>query len=111
MALVAALAALSLLGLHAAAGESATVSRAGGATEKIANFMFQPTPLRVSAGTRVVFSNRSQVSHTATANGGGFDTGVIRPGHAAAVTFARAGTYVFHCEIHPFMHGRIIVGG
>jgi plastocyanin len=108
--LVALLALFSLAGLHAAAGQSATEASASrAATEKIANFEFQPTPLHVSAGTKVVFANRSGVSHTATQNGRGFDTGVIKPGKTASVTLKRAGTYVFHCEIHPFMHGKIVV--
>ena len=111
MALVAAIAALSLAGLFAAAGESATEASASrAASEKIEDFEFRPTPLRVSAGTSVVFSNRSNVTHTATENGGGFDTGRIRPGKTASVTFKRPGTYVFHCTIHPFMHGKIVVG-
>jgi plastocyanin len=110
MAVVATIAALSLAGLFAAAGESATEASASrAASERIENFEFQPTPLRVSAGTSVVFSNRSGVTHTATENGGGFDTGRIRPGKSASVTFKRAGTYVFHCTIHPFMHGKIVV--
>jgi plastocyanin len=110
-ALVATTAALSLLGLHAAAGESATaeLSASRAASERIADFEFQPTPLRVGAGTRVVFANRSSVAHTATQNGRGFDTGTIKPGKAASVTFRRAGTYLFHCSIHPFMHGKIVV--
>jgi plastocyanin len=109
MALIAAIAVLSLAGLRAAAGESATVSRAGSATQKIVDFEFQPTPLRVGVGTRVVFANRGMVVHTATANAGGFDTGEIKPGNSKAVSFKRAGTFLFHCEFHPFMHGKIVV--
>ena len=102
----------SLAGLRAAAGQSATdqsaiASRA--ASERIANFSFQPTPLTVSAGTRVVFTNQDSTTHTATQNGGGFATGRIRPGKSAAVTFKRPGTYLFHCSIHPFMKGKIVV--
>jgi plastocyanin len=110
LALVTAIAVLSFAGLRTAAGESATEATASRAqTEKIANFEYQPTPLRVSAGTRVVFSNQSSVTHTATQNGGGFDTGNIRAGKTASVTFKRPGVYVFHCSIHPFMHGKIVV--
>lgn len=112
MATVAAIAVLSLAGLRAAAGQSATdpsASASRAATEGIVDFAFRPTPLTVSAGTKVVFSNQSRSTHTATANGGGFDTGRIRPGQSASVTFKRPGTYVFHCQIHPFMHGKIVV--
>ena len=112
IAFVAAVAVASLAGLRAAASQSATdhgatASRA--TTEQIANFSFRPTPLSVSAGTRVVFSNQDSTTHTATQNGGGFATGRIKPGNSAAVTFKRPGTYLFHCSIHPFMKGKIVV--
>ena len=112
MAAVTAIAVASLAGLRAAAGESATgptATASHAATERIANFEYHPTPLVVSPGTKVVFSNRSGITHTATENGGGFNTGRIKPGATASVTFKRPGTYVFHCMIHPFMHGKIVV--
>jgi plastocyanin len=110
LAFVTAIAVLSFVGLRAAAGESATEATAsGGTTVGIVDFSFRPTPLTVSAGTKVTFSNRSGITHTATANGGGFDTGRIEPGTTASVTFKRPGTYSFHCSIHPFMHGKIVV--
>ncbi|MBS1879300.1 MAG: cupredoxin domain-containing protein [Actinobacteria bacterium] len=110
LAAVASIALLGFAGLRAAAGESATTATASRAqTERIVNFEYRPTPLRVGAGTTVVFSNQSSVTHTATANGGSFDTGQIRPGRSARVTFRRPGIYLFHCTIHPFMHGKIIV--
>jgi plastocyanin len=110
LALVLAAAALSLVGLRAAAGQSATSGDATASAAKavkIANFAYHPTPLTVSAGTTVTFTNRSGVTHTAS--GSAFNTGHIAPGKSASVTLKKPGTYVFHCMIHPFMHGKIIV--
>jgi plastocyanin len=90
----------------AGAAPSASASRK--ATVVIAHFAFSPTPLRVRRGTKVVFSNRSSVSHTATRRGS-FNTGTIRPGHAVAIRFQARGTYAYRCLIHPSMHGKIIV--
>lgn len=112
LAFVMAIAVASFAGLRAAASESATspvASASGTKTERIANFEYHPTPLTVGAGTTVVFSNQSNISHTATENGGGFKTGVIKPGTTASITLKRPGTYFFHCSIHPFMHGKIVV--
>jgi plastocyanin len=112
LATVTAIAVLSFAGLRAAAGESATdpsATASRSATEGIVSFAFHPTPLTVPAGTKVVFVNQSGTTHTATENGGGFDTGGIKAGKSASVTFKRPGTYLFHCSIHPFMHGKIIV--
>jgi plastocyanin len=74
----------------------------------IDGFKFLPKTLSVVPGTKVVFSNSSGTAHTAT--GGAFDTGRIRPGRAAAVRFGRSGTFKYHCKIHPFMRGKVVVG-
>ena len=89
-----------------AAGPSAQASRT--AAVDIANFAFHPPTLRVAKGSKVTFTNSSKVSHTATRNGS-FDTGVIKPGSSFTVRFAQKGTFAYHCEIHPLMHGKIIV--
>ena len=34
----------------------------------------------------------------------------INSGKSAAVRFQRKGTFAYHCKIHPFMHGKIVVG-
>ena len=91
----------------ASAAAPATASRS--ATVTINHFKFIPTPLHVAKGTTVVFSNASKVKHTATRRGS-FDTGKIKPGNAVSIRFAAAGTYAYHCTIHPEMHGKIIVG-
>ena len=57
----------------------------------------------------MVFSNSAGVAHTAT-DPGAFDSGRIAPGESFAVRFEHKGTFSYHCEIHPFMHGKIIVG-
>ncbi len=75
----------------------------------ISHFEFHPHTLHVARGSRVVFSNRSGTTHTAT-DAGAFDTGPIKPGHSIAVRFTQKGTFSYHCEIHPFMHGKIVVG-
>ncbi|HET6570927.1 MAG TPA: cupredoxin domain-containing protein [Solirubrobacterales bacterium] len=75
---------------------------------EIEDFAFHPHALRVRRGAKVVFANRDRLAHTATRRGS-FNTGRIQPGHSMAVRFARRGVYAFHCTIHPFMHGKIVV--
>ena len=82
--------------------------RAGKVRVDISGFAFHPHALRVRRGAKVVFANRDRVAHTATRRGG-FDTGHIQPGHSVTVRFSRRGVYAFHCTIHPFMHGKIVV--
>ena len=91
----------------AAAPGLATASRAR--TVDIDHFKFHPHTLEVTKGTKVVFSNSAKVAHTAT-DPGAFDSGRIAPGESFSVRFEHKGTFSYHCEIHPFMHGKIVVG-
>jgi plastocyanin len=75
----------------------------------ISHFEFHPPTLSVAKGTKVVFSNSSGTAHTAT-DKGVFDSGQIKPGESFSVRFEQKGTFRYHCEIHPFMHGKIVVG-
>jgi plastocyanin len=61
-------------------------------------------------GARVTISNQDSTAHTATADGGSFDTGNIDPGGSKTVSLTKAGRFPYHSEIHPFMHGVIVVG-
>lgn len=97
---------LALRGSDASAREGAQASRAS--TVNIANFAFKPGKLTVAKGTKVSFSNSDGVTHTAT-RAGSFDTGHISPGSSKSVKFSRAGTFAYHCSIHPSMHGKIVV--
>lgn len=78
----------------------------------IMNFAFQPTPLTIPVGTTVVWTNQDSVSHTATSDTAGvFDTGVLAKGQSGKMTFNTVGTFAYHCNIHPFMHGMVVVTG
>ncbi len=74
----------------------------------INHFKYHPPTLEVAEGAKVVFSNSADVAHTVT-DRGAFDSGHIKPGNSFAVRFEQKGTFRYHCEIHPFMHGKIIV--
>jgi plastocyanin len=105
--LIFALALIGLRGEAASAGSAPTARASGAASVDIDHFAFHPPTLKVAAGTKVTFTNSSKVTHTATS--GSFDTGHIAPGESASVRFSQKGTFVYHCTIHPFMHGKIVV--
>jgi plastocyanin len=79
------------------------------ATVEIANFAFSPNQLTVTAGTTVTWVNNDSAPHTATGDGGEFDTGTINSGGSASITFDTPGTYTYHCTIHPDMTATIVV--
>lgn len=106
----AAVAAALLLALRASsqAATGATATTSATANVSINNYKFHPPTLTVSKGTKVAFANDSGVTHTAT-DGGVFDTRRIKPGQSVAVRFTQKGTFRYHCKIHTFMHGTIVV--
>ena len=76
----------------------------------ISNFKFSPGTITVKSGTKVTVTNNDSTAHTATSNdGSSFSTGDIDPGSSTTITVSKAGTYAYHCSIHPFMHGTLVV--
>jgi plastocyanin len=76
----------------------------------VSNFQFSPATLTVAVGTTVTWKGVSG-SHTVTSDAGApmaFDQ-PISQGGTVTVTFTVAGTYHYHCSIHPSMHGAIVV--
>jgi plastocyanin len=73
------------------------------------NLSFAPSTVTINVGDLVRWRNNDNVSHTATADDGSFDTGTISSGQNDAVTFDTAGTFAYHCSIHPNMTGTVVV--
>ena len=78
---------------------------------KIVDFGFSPDAVTVRIGTTVRWTNAGQADHTVTADAGAFDSGTLAPGVSFSFTFRTAGTFAYHCAIHPFMKGTITVTG
>jgi plastocyanin len=77
----------------------------------IRDFFFDPALLSVAPGTTVVWVNEGAHPHTVTAFDGSFDSGVLMPGDAFALTFDGSGPVWYFCEIHPSMTGSVTVSG
>jgi plastocyanin len=86
----------------------ATATASGAKKVSIVNFAFKPGTLKVKRGARVAFANTANTTHTAT-RAGSFDTNGIAPGKTKTVRFNKRGTFAYHCKIHPFMKGKIVV--
>jgi plastocyanin len=89
-------------------GSSVSVAISQGAQSRTTD-AFGANPLTVSTGSTVVWMNSDNATHNATANGGTFATGSITPGGQGSFTFTTAGTFPYHCTIHPNMVGTIVV--
>ena len=76
------------------------------------DFQFSPATLTINVGDSVTWTNNaSQTPHTATADGGSFDSGNLDPGQSYTHTFSSAGTFAYHCQYHQSqgMVGTIVV--
>ncbi|WP_189012086.1 multicopper oxidase domain-containing protein [Deinococcus malanensis] len=94
----------------------ATVSRpdvpAASGTVEVAmtGFVFKGSPVRVKAGTKVVWVNNDIAAHTVTIDGPERGSSLpLRKGGRFATTFRTPGTYRVGCVQHPFMTAVIIV--
>jgi plastocyanin len=79
-------------------------------TVVIRNFAFQPATLTVTAGSKVVWTNRDEEPHLVVSAGAQFPASpALDTDDSYATTFAKPGTYTYFCSIHPHMVGTIIV--
>ncbi len=77
---------------------------------RIQDFSFTPPTLNVTVGTQVSWTNTGPSNHTVTANDGSFDSSTIQRNASFNFTFSKAGTFAYHCSIHPTMLGTVTVG-
>jgi plastocyanin len=72
------------------------------------DFGFSPTSASQPIGYSVHWHNDGSLTHTATANKFNLFDKTVPPGQSSAsVVLTRAGTWSYHCEIHPEMQGRV----
>jgi Copper binding proteins, plastocyanin/azurin family len=70
---------------------------------------YSPSSAGAQVGQKVIWRNQDSQAHTATADGGAFSTGLISPGGQASVTMTSAGSFPYHCQVHPTMTGNLSV--
>jgi len=77
---------------------------------EIKDFAFSPSEMTVSVGDTVVWTNRDSAGHTVVSDTGNeLNSALLSNGQTYSHTFTQAGTYNYHCSIHPSMTGKIIV--
>lgn len=97
-------------GATPAAPASGTPAAAPGTTTvTIRDLAFAPATLEIPAGATVRWTNEDPIPHTATADDGSFDTGVIEPGQTGSQTFTEPGRFSYFCAFHPQMQATIVV--
>lgn len=71
---------------------------------------FNPALIQVSPGATVTFTNNDGINHNVTFSSTGITSiGDFSSGARTAVMPAAAGTYGYHCTLHPGMTGSVKV--
>ncbi len=73
---------------------------------------FSPDTVTVVMGVNntVYWTNSDTAAHTATSDTAGiFDSGILNSGGTYQYTFTTPGTYTYHCSLHSWMQGTVIV--
>ncbi|MGZ8876318.1 MAG: cupredoxin domain-containing protein [Halobacteriota archaeon] len=78
-------------------------------TVVIQGFSFQPAAITIQTGASVTWRNDDSVSHQIVSNTNAFGSPVLNAGGSYTHVFDQAGTYPYHCDIHPSMTGTITV--
>jgi plastocyanin len=89
-------------------GNSMTVSIVRGATN-LTTTAYSPNPEPIAAGDMITWTNNDVTTHTSTSDDGSWGSGNIAPGGTFSRTFPSAGTFTYHCAIHPGMVGVVTV--
>jgi plastocyanin len=77
----------------------------------IAKMTYSPQSITIATGDTVEWTNQMGMTHTVTPDNDEFPgSGPIAPnGGTFSHTFDAAGTISYHCEIHPFMTGTLVI--
>jgi plastocyanin len=100
---------------HPTASRTSPPAAASGAASvakvSIADFVFHPKELVVTAGTVVTWVNGDDVPHTATGSASPppFDSRTLDTDGKFSFEFKTPGTYDYFCKLHPQMTGKIVV--
>ncbi len=87
------------------------VAGPGPAAVAIVDGGFQPASVSVAAGSPVTWTNSDSSRHTATADGGAFDSGSLDAGGTFSFTFPSPGTFAYFCAFHSDMQASVTVTG
>jgi plastocyanin len=81
---------------------------AGFVSVTIRSNSYLPGQLNIRVGQKVSWNNEDQVAHTVSADGLTFGKS-MPSGAVFNFAFVKPGIFPYHCEIHPGMHGAVVV--
>ena len=76
---------------------------------EITNFLFVPATINARSGDTITWTNRDIVPHTATGEGGSWDTGSINMNESKSLVVTADMVSGYICRFHPTMKGSVDV--
>lgn len=95
----------------ATAPSTSTPAASGSVAVAIKNFAFTPGTITVRSGTTVTWTQGDPhpTNHTASADDGAFSTGLLSSGQSGSFRFTTPGRFAYHCAVHNYMTGVVVV--
>lgn len=101
--------ALSITGLLV---ETARPALGAGTNVSIVDFAFSPAAVTINPNDSVTWTWAGAFAHSTTSNNTNlWDSGILSQGASFSHTFNSAGTFPYHCTVHPFMTASVTVQG
>jgi plastocyanin len=83
-----------------------------GTTVSIVDFAFNPAAVTIQVNDAVTWSWVGTALHSSTSNDTNlWDSGILSHGATFSHTFNSAGSFPYHCVVHPFMTAAVTVQG
>lgn len=78
---------------------------------EIEDMAFKPADITIKKGTTVTWTNKDSLSHTVTETDSqtGPNSSPLSQDESYTFTYNQAGTFTYHCSIHPEMTGKVVV--
>jgi len=100
-------------GTAAAGGEAPCTDSTGTATVSatVADNTWTPSTVNAKVGDVITWTNGDGVPHGVALDDGSckMSKSIAPSGGTGSLTFSKAGTYPFHCFVHPSMKGTIVI--
>ncbi len=76
---------------------------------KLGDKAYNPNPVTIKQGDTITWTNKDFGIHTVTDSEETFSSDDLRPDQTFEYMFDSAGTFEYHCKLHPTMVGKVIV--
>jgi plastocyanin len=103
----------TLLTMLVALGAFAVAGPAGAATRNVTirSHGFSPATVTITAGDTVTWHNHDKATHQVLSDRNRFVSPLLHDHASWSFTFKAAGTYHYRDELHPHLHGTVVVKG